>query len=53
MHIYDVHGSDTGADEYHCENGRSVVIHDDKPNHIHSWCPINKEPEKMSIEDFI
>lgn len=53
MHIYDMQGNDTEVDEYHCENGRSVVIHEDKPNYIHKWCPLHKVPEQMSLFEFM
>lgn len=53
MHIYDMQGNDTEVDEYHCENGRSVVIHEDKQNYIHKWCPLHKVPEQMSLFEFM
>ena len=48
MHIYDVYGTDTGASEYHCENGRSVSQRGITADHIYSWCP-HKQYEQMKL----
>ena len=39
LHVYDVNGIDAGISEYHCENGKSVCIHDNLPRYEFSWCP--------------